>query len=63
MTRITEIHSSASPESVRLSHCFSNFGVLGGHFRTTIQLFAIPHNYEKRYKKERLSSNGLTTGD
>jgi hypothetical protein len=26
------------------------FGVLAGHFRTAIQLFAIPHNYEKRCK-------------
>ena len=38
---------------LNLVHCSLSlpFGVLAGNFRTTIQLFAIPHNYEKRCKR------------
>jgi hypothetical protein len=58
MTQIAEIHLSTSPESRLTLNLYdlvrrslsSLFGVLTGHFRTAIQLFAIPHNYAKRCK-------------
>ena len=42
--------------SDRLQCCSPSlpFGVLAGHFRTAIQLFTIPHNYEKRCKPRKL---------